>query len=285
MIMNVLKKKKWILLVLVGLFMSLLLASCETCENPPACENGQLNNCKCICEECWTGTLCQNRIENCITCSPDCGPYGTCNTNTGTCECDNNYSGPTCQTFTDPCPNTICVNGKKDYSNCSCNCYNGWTGNDCSEQVPSATSYLPDDINDICPLHIGGDREFSGNGPVVNISCEAFILNEKDIYVHVYFHVKETKSDWTEGLYEGDIKIYTAPSGKKINSIISATSSTANYVDTDHSFDVPTVQGALVDRFEAIGDTSGKDLGGCNNNADAELNIYFNPMTVELVDE
>lgn len=286
--MKTLKVKTQLLALVLGVFSTLFFASCETCEDPPDCVNGSLAGCKCVCDDCWTGTLCENSVSACIPCTPDCGTHGNCDTSTGTCDCDTNYSGPTCDIFTDPCPNTICVNGTENYTNCSCNCSQGWTGADCSEQIPTATSFQPDPILDICPTHIGGDREFAGNGPAVTIRCEVYVLNGKDIYADPYFHARETiSSNATEALYQNSpILIYSAPSGKKINQILSDTYSQAYYVDTDLLFDIPTITGGnLVSQFRSMGDTGGNDLGPCISDSDAELNIYFNVIEVELIDQ
>jgi len=45
------------------------------------------------------------------------------------------------------------------------------------------------------------------------------------------------------------------------------------------------VYGNLVETFQSIGDTGGNDLGQCISDSDAELNIDFKQMTIELVDE
>lgn len=232
----------------------------------------------CECPEGYSGSDCQ--IDDCA--NVYCLHGGTCLN--GECQCPDNYTGINCEIPIDPCAGVSCVNGDLD-SDCDCNCDNGWIGSDCSTPIPQEYTFFPTPIENLCPVHIGGNREFGGAGPVVTINCTAYIVNDEHIYVDVYFYLIETHPDGTAGLYDGDIKIYTAPSGKKIQSIVSATESSANYTDTDITFDFPIVVGELVDSFKSMGDTWGDDLGSCIDDYEAELNIYFNPMTIKLVDK
>jgi len=254
--------------------------SCDSviCYNGGVCQNGTCN-----CPPGYSGDECE--VDNNGDCAGvACYNGGTCVN--GTCDCPPNYTGPNCQYEVDPCNGVTCINGQLD-SDCNCICDDGWEGATCNTPEPEIYTIVLDPINDICPVHIAGDREFGGNGPEVTIRCEARIVNENSIYVDVYFHVKETTSNWTEGLFEGDFLIYDdVPNGKKISQITSSIRSHAYYVDNDHSFDNPPItNGNLVQSFQSIGDTSGNDLGQCISNSDAELNIYFNQMTIELVDE
>lgn len=255
--------------------------SCDSviCYNGGVCQDGDCN-----CPPGYSGDECEIDNTNSSACAGvTCYNGGTCIN--GTCDCPTNFTGPNCQYPVDPCAGVSCVNGDLD-NDCDCNCDNGWMGNDCSTPEPQPFEFIPFPIYNICPIHIGGDREFSSHGPKVTIRCEASIVNDRKIYVSVYFHVIETKSDWTEGLFEGNFEIYNAPNGKKINQITSSIRSHAYYIDDNHGSDYPNItEGNLVQSFQSIGDTSGNDLGQCINNSDAELNITFNLMTIELVDE
>jgi len=253
--------------------------------------NTENNDCNCInyqvcvnnvceCPEGYSGTQCQ-QIDDCANVA--CVNGGGCVN--GSCVCPQGYTGTNCQYPVDPCAGVNCVNGDLE-TDCDCNCDDGWMGNNCSIPEPVPHEFIPDPIYDICPEHIGGDREFYGHGPKVTIRCEAFIVNDRKIYVSVYFHAIETTPNWTEGLFEGNFEIYDAPNGKKINQITSSIRSHAEYVDYNQLFDYPNItNGNLVQSFQVMGDTGGNDFGQCINNSDTELNITFDIMTIELVDE
>jgi PKD repeat protein len=133
-----------------------------------------------------------------------------------------------------------------------------------------------------CPTHIGGDREFAGHGPDVEASAKLTVVENRHIYVDIYLHEKETRYDWTECVGNWSELIYTAPSSRKIFSILSDMASVTSYRDTDHALDRPPVRGGnLVSKFEIMGDTGGDDVGNCTHD-DAYINVYFNPIRVKL---
>ena len=98
----------------------------------------------------------------------------------------------------------------------------------------------------------------------------------------IRYHLKETQSDWTEALDDEYFTLYTAPSGKVIDRIL-----TTNYLDhqyTDSSHGATTINfGAqgLAFKLISMGDTDGNDVGSCTTD-DAYLSIYWNPITVQL---
>jgi len=170
----------------------------------------------------------------------------------------------------------------------------------CDATPPDEYIFTPEPIENLYPVLIVADSEIAGDGPLVEIECTAFILNETQIYLDVYCRVREWPAEpgngATEGLYENDLLIYTAPTGKKISAITSSLTSTASYIDNDLDYDIiphgiETVIffiGELVDRFEVLGDTSGFDISPssiCPDDDCTEFNIYFNEMTIELIDE
>lgn len=146
-------------------------------------------------------------------------------------------------------------------------------------------SFLPGPFTRLCPTHIDGDREYNGHGPEVEASAMLRIVNEKEIYVDLYLHEKETRSDWTECLGNWSRRIYTAPSNWKIKRILTDLGSTTAYRDTDHDLDVPTITGGrLVRKFEIMGDTGGNDVGNCTA-GDAYMNVYFNDVKLEVCED
>jgi len=253
--------------------------------------NTENNDCNCInyqvcvnnvceCPQGYSGTQCQ--IDDCANVA--CLNGGACVD--GSCVCPQGYTGINCEIPVDPCAGTTCVNGDLE-SDCDCNCDDGWIGSDCSTPEPESYTFIPGPLLDICPNLINGNANFAGAGPKVDIECNAFILNDKDIFVDVYFNARQTTDDWTEGRYDQNIHIYTAPNGRKINRIVSPTESTENYIDDDNARDIIYTTG-LVNYFGVLGETSNADFvdyRDCTEDAETELNIYFNQMTIELVDE
>ena len=150
------------------------------------------------------------------------------------------------------------------------------------EVVEEEISFTPAAITRLCPSHIGGDREFAGHGPDVEAKASLEIRNSnQEIWVVLYLHAKETRSDWTEAEGTWDRKLWTVDPGWTIVQIQTDTSSETSYRDTDHSLDRPAVRGgSLVSRFEIMGDTGGNDVGNCTAD-DVYMNVYFNKITVK----
>lgn len=143
--------------------------------------------------------------------------------------------------------------------------------------------FTPQAITRLCPTHIGGDREFDGHGPDVTARASLDVRSSNtEIWVTLYLHAKETRDDWTEAEGNWERHLWTAPPGYSILNILTHQSSNANYRDTDHDLDRPSVQGGnLVSRFEIMGDTGGNDVGNCTGD-DVYMNVYFNEVQVRI---
>lgn len=144
-------------------------------------------------------------------------------------------------------------------------------------------TFNPAPMTRLCPTHVGGDREFNGHGPDVTANASLEIRNSnREVWIVLYLHAKETRSDWTEAERTWSQRLWTAPSGSNIVNIVSDESSNASYRDTDHDLDRPTVRGGtLVSVFEIMGDTGGNDVGNCTS-GDVYMNVYFNPVQVRI---
>jgi len=146
---------------------------------------------------------------------------------------------------------------------------------------PPIFTFTPAPITRLCPAWVGGDKDFKGHGPNVTASASLQIKNSnKEVWVNLYLHAKETRSDWTEARGTWSRYLWPIPSGYSIVNIVSDQSSNASYTDTNHDLDRPAVQGgSLVYKFEIMGDTWGNDVGNCTT-GDVYMNVYFNPVKV-----
>lgn len=143
-------------------------------------------------------------------------------------------------------------------------------------------SISPKSITRLCPDHIGGDKEFNGHGPTVECWAKLEIRRDREVWVKIYLHAKETTKDHTECVGNWARRLYECESGKTIKRILTDESSDASYTDTNHELDAPAVNGGyLVSRFEVMGDTGGNDVGNCTSD-DVYLNVYFNEMQIEV---
>jgi hypothetical protein len=133
----------------------------------------------------------------------------------------------------------------------------------------------------LCPTKIGGDCEYSSNGPSVYAYAYLYIVSGTQLWVRVYMDQLETKSDWSRTRLDRLIRLYTAPSGRRIAYFWNAPKSEIHYVDTDHAEDVFYPTDTLVREFRIKGDTSGKDICNCTSD-DAYLTMYFDPLWVWL---
>ena len=136
----------------------------------------------------------------------------------------------------------------------------------------------------LCPRHIGGDRDYSGNGPEVHVNVELWITDVAATMLHasVTMSQVETKSDWSAAaLHPRVFLLYRAPAGKRITKIWNTTRSHLFYVDTDHAEDRFYPPATLVKEFRVKGDTSGNDIGNCTTD-DAYLSVILEPLWVWL---
>ncbi|MEO0684714.1 MAG: thiol-activated cytolysin family protein, partial [Cyanobacteria bacterium J06649_11] len=143
----------------------------------------------------------------------------------------------------------------------------------------------------ICPIHVGGDRDFGGE---CNQTAKIELVrknNNTELWVEVYFQVIEPNPDYTEGEAFVDQKVFTAPPGYFISSINSDHySQIVNFYDDDHSVEIHNLpSGELVNKLIINGDNEGKDIrsntqGECNCQQDpkAYLTIDFNQVDLTL---
>ena len=138
-------------------------------------------------------------------------------------------------------------------------------------------------FRNLCPRHVGGDREFGGHGPDVQASARLQITADgRGVDAVMSLHATETQRDYTEARGTFRRRVLTAPNGFTVRRILSSTTSSATYRDSNHDIDRPRVVGGLVRQFEIMGDTGGNDVGNCTND-DVFMNVHFNQVRV-LID-
>ena len=128
------------------------------------------------------------------------------------------------------------------------------------------------------PPLVGGDREFKGHGPSVQVSARLTIRNARELWATVYMHAKETTSDWTEAEGTAEYLVYRHPGTRRIVRVLSDVYSFTGYTDTDHDTDYLSMPaGELVRQFECVGDTRGNEAG-----LKTGVRAHFNPIKIEI---
>jgi len=84
---------------------------------------------------------------------------------------------------------------------------------------------------------VRGDREFGGNGPRIKSNVTLSVTGDKRrILATVYFNARETKSDWSETRGTWTRTVYTAPSTRRIESILGGSYSSVDFVSKPAGF-------------------------------------------------
>ena len=131
------------------------------------------------------------------------------------------------------------------------------------------------------PPRVGGDREFNGHGPRVEVSATLSVRNANELWASVYMHAKETQHDWTEAEGTAEYLVFRDAQVTRINRIMSDVHSFHGYTDTSHATDLLELPaGELARQFECIGDTRGNEAG-----IRTGVRVHFNPVTVEVETE
>jgi hypothetical protein len=104
------------------------------CSNGGACTNG-INSFTCTCAPGYTGRTCTQVIDNCLS-NPCVNGYCTNAVAAFTCACNVGYTGLTCSQVINHCSPTSCLNGGQCVNNLisyQCNCSSGFGGINCSQ--------------------------------------------------------------------------------------------------------------------------------------------------------
>ena len=113
------------------------------CKNNGICTDG-VDSYSCECTTGWSGTNCDIDIDECTNNTDGCSQICTNNNGGFTCSCNDGYKlnedGKTCENINDcspnPCAHGTCTDLVDNYS---CECLNGWKGNDCDIDINECT--------------------------------------------------------------------------------------------------------------------------------------------------
>ena len=157
---------------------------------------------------------------------------------------------------------------------------NGNTGN--GQPQTQDLTVDPSDLIRLCPTWFQGDRDFGGIARV-QARVSLYTLGQRELWSRVEFDVMEPNPDYTRANLVNTYKLYTAPTGWKVDAIQSVPSVLWEFMDQDHSEDVINYSSPMspVLRFKCKGDTGGNDVGNCTSD-DSYLSVYYNPIQFRI---
>jgi hypothetical protein len=152
------------------------------------------------------------------------------------------------------------------------------------EQTPPIETKIDtvvlDRLGPFWPPMIGGDCEFRGNGPFVELKARLY-LESSVIMCYIYMYAIETESNYSEAEGSWDELIYIAPTGWEIDYIgADPDSCETEYIDSNNSYDWTACPGTVF-RFASLGDTDGCDIGNTTMD-DTHVYVYIDTLFVEL---
>ena len=146
----------------------------------------------------------------------------------------------------------------------------------CRERIEQ---YVRNTFLSFTPPHTRGDREYKGHGPQVWATARWF-HDDLHVWLSLWMKAEETKSDWTTAEGTREEVYYTAPPGWRIEAVLGSLISSAHYIDTNHREDhIGGGPSGPVSEFVFRGDREGDDAGLYTG-----VDVYFNPMSVQLVE-
>jgi hypothetical protein len=125
------------------------------------------------------------------------------------------------------------------------------------------------------PPHTGGDQDFWGDGPDVFTWVQLWVKEQYEVRAFVYMCAREPDWDYTEACDGDDFWVYTHH--KPIAAILSPTSDTHSYFDTNRELDRFgfSEPGRLFDRLEYVGNTKGPEAG-----SRTKVFVFLRPITL-----
>ncbi|MBX2796434.1 MAG: putative metal-binding motif-containing protein [Myxococcales bacterium] len=159
--------------------------------------------------------------------------------------------------------------------------------NDCDDEIDEpwpTVRFTPPTAEGLMAKACGGDPEFNGNGPDVDITVTLTHTGDQ-VDARVEGTWTETVPDYTSGCLSASLGVvYAAPADCSLLSITDAEgtvaevlSETASYTDVDPDPDVLTGD-AVIDRLVVQSDAYGKDVGA----GTGILKLVFQPVEASL---
>jgi len=108
--------------------------------------------------------------------------------------------------------------------------YGEYVARTCETKPYNELVSTPTDLVNLCPSHIGGDREFSGNGPITRFKIK-LSHRGNEIIANVFCEWEETKGNKTKGVYHRDHVLNRIPSEYRIIEITSPMDKVHEYTD------------------------------------------------------
>lgn len=173
------------------------------------------------------------------------------------------------------------TSGNENGNGSSGNGGNGGYGGTPTPQTEDRTVTPPDLIR-LCPNWIGGDRDFGGIARV-KAKVTLYTVNQRELWSRVEFDVMEPNPDYTHANLVQNYRLFTAPTGWRVDAILSQSTAFWEFYDQDHSEDVINYSSIMspVLRFKCKGDTGGNDVGNCTTD-DSYLSVYYNPIQLRI---
>ncbi len=142
----------------------------------------------------------------------------------------------------------------------------------------------------MCYFHASGNKRL-GLLPIFQVETQLVTIGS-DIYARITgeIHSLEINTGTARGTLDEFIHLYSVPDDYIFLGIKSDVYSSAFYIDDDEDdFDYPEVYGGLINSFEAVTQTDGRDLP-CESDAmitnpfwRSHLRVYFNPLELRVL--
>ena len=197
----------------------------------------------------------------------------------GECVCPSGFTGLNCE-----CEILECQNGGFFVEeSCECECPVECKGNNC-ETCPEILDFQALPLLGLCPDQILGDKEVGGE-PTVKLST-IIRFTKTDVWLDIEFSVEEKKNDFSTASSSWRIKLWTVPEDYEILNILLDTPQpqlVSGTIDKSKELDCsPENNKTYISKTCINGNTSGSDIGNCTTD-DAYVDIYFNPIFVEII--